>query len=165
MNCDVTLTAEEFKTIHNALCQMRTVHQSLQSVIREPILDKFSAAIRDMEKGFKGAYEQDNQAFDSKWNHYDSVKSDLGLRTSWSLYEVENLSQRHSFPDATYVVYDQHWGESGEVVKAINGSTWAALWVAADAAIRDSGDGHHCFIESFTPIEDKPGHLRLHTGS
>ena len=71
----------------------------------------------------------------------------------------------HAYEEATHVVSDEHWGNGGEVVVKIEGRDWNALYRAADEAIRASGDGHHCFIEAFTPIEDKPGHLRLHTGS
>ena len=79
--------------------------------------------------------------------------------------EVANMTLCHPYTDAEYVVYDEHWGDSGEVVRRIEGRDWNALYRAADAAIQASGDSHHSFIESFTPIEDKPGHLRLHTGS
>ena len=70
----------------------------------------------------------------------------------------------HPYTDAEYVVYDEHWGDK-EVVVKIEGKDWNALYRAADAAIQQSGDSHHCFIESFSITEDKPGHLRLHTGS
>ena len=156
MNCSVTLSPDEFKVLHNSLCDLNGLagrHPEIEAVVE-----------RIRKVALKSAYEQENQDFDAKWQHYDRVRSQLGLRTSWSLYQVADLDQRHPFEGAAYVVYDEHWGQS-EVVKSINGLTWAALWVAADAAIRDSGDEHHGFIESFTPIADKPGHLRLHTGS
>lgn len=159
MNTAVTLTADEFKVLHNSLCDLN----QLAYYHHVPKVEEIVERIRRV--ALKSAYEQDNQAFDRKWNHYDQVKSNRGLRTSWSLYEVEDLDQHHPYRDATHVVYDEHWGESGQVIEPILGSTWASLYVAADAAIRESGDTHHCFIESFTPIADKPGHLRLHTGS
>lgn len=165
MNCSPTLTANDFKTVHNALCELRSVHHLLQEVVREPILDKFAAAIREMEQGLKGAYEQDNQAFDSKWKQYNHWREHYGLRSTWSIYEVENMTLCHPYKDAQYVVYDEHWGEGGEVVRRIEGHDWNALYRAADAAIQASGDSHHSFIESFTPIADRPGHLRLSTGS
>ena len=156
MNCAVTLSPDEFKVLHNSLCDLNGLAS------RHPEIEAVVERIRKV--ALKSAYEQENQDFDAKWQHYDRVRSQLGLRSNWSLYQVADLDQRHPFPGAAYVVYDEHWGQS-EVVKSINGLTWAALWVAADAAIRDSGDEHHGFIESFTPIADKPGHLRLHTGS
>lgn len=164
MNVSPTLTAKEFSTIHNALCEMRSVYETLQDVVREPITDKLGKAIREMEKGLANAYEEDNKAFDRKSEHYQSVSEDLGLKSIWSVYEVDNLSDRHPFEGADRVVYTDHWG--GKPVQcSINGLTWAALYVAADACIRDSGDDHHVFIELFRPSKDDPRTLILSTGS
>lgn len=154
MNSDITLTEQEFKILHNTLWKLGNIDnprvQTLVEKIRREVL--------------KGAYEQNNAAFDRKWRHFNQVRESLGLRSSWSLYQVDHLGEHHTFEGATHVVYDNHWGGKSITV-GINGLTWAALYVAADAAIRDSGDDHHCFIESFTAMEDKPGHLRLSTGS
>lgn len=101
--------------------------------------------------------------FDQKYDHYNNVRKDLGLSSVWSLFDVANLSERHPFSDAQYVSYDHHWG-SNKVSCKINGNTWTALYVAADACIRDSGDSHHIFIEMFCPSADGQT-LMLHTGS
>ena len=155
MNCSPTLTAEEFKVLHNSLCAL--------SNINHPRVSELVERIRKI--ALKGAYEQDSAAFDRKWKQYDHWKDHYGLTSTWSLYEVENMTLCHPYKDAEYVVYDQHWGDGGEVVRKIEGRDWNALYRAADSAIQASGDGHHCFIESFEPIADKPGHLRLSTGS
>ena len=164
MNYSPTLTAEEFKTIHNALCDMRSVYETLQGVVREPITDKLSKAIREMETGLARAYEEEHKSFDRKSKHYESVSEELGLKSIWSVYEVDNLSDRHPFEGADRVVYKDHWGEK-PVQCSVNGLTWAALYVAADACIRDSGDNHHIFIERFLPSKDDPRTLILSTGS
>ncbi len=164
MNTSPTITAEDFKIIHNALCEMRSVYETIQGVVREPITDKLASAIREMETGLKDAYEQDNKAFDDKYTHYDNVKLNLDLSAIWSIYEVNNLSDRHPFEGADRVVYKDHWGNK-PVSCSINGLTWAALYVAANACIRDSGDAHHVFIEQFKPAKDDPRTLILSTGS
>lgn len=165
MNTSPTITAEDFKTIHNALCEMRSVYETIQGVVREPITDKLASAIREMETGLKDAYEQDNKAFDDKYEHYNDVRNQLGLdHAVWSIFEVNNLSDRHPFEDADRVVYKDHWGEK-PVSCSINGSTWAALYIAANACIRDSGDAHHVFIEQFKPAKDDLRTLVLSTGS
>ena len=105
-----------------------------------------------------------DQDFYRKKDHYDSVRQELGLRSFWSIYEVENLSERHPFEGADTVAYSDHWGEK-TVAVPINGSTWAALYVAADACIRDSGDEHHVYIERFKPNVISPKVLFLTTGS
>lgn len=102
--------------------------------------------------------------FDRKYDHYNSVQKELGLRSVWSIYEVENLSDRHPFEGADRIVYRDHWGNEA-VSNSIFGLTWAALFRAADACIRDSGDAHHIYIERFVPAKDDPRTLILTTGS
>ena len=156
MNCSPTLTADEFKEIHNGLYYLNCLHNEKV----DEIVDRMRAALR-------GAYAQDEDAFAKKSNHYHEVRESLGITDSeWSIYEVNNMSERHPFEGADRVVYRDHWGESDTPVQcSVNGLTWAALWVAADACIRDSGDEHHVYIERFTPDKDDPRTLILTTGS
>lgn len=156
MYCNVTLTAEEFKVLHNSLCDLNSFCQFKE--IKEIVE-------RIRKVALKSAYDQDNTAFKRKHDHYSNVREQYGLRTNWSIYEVDDLDLRHPYQDAAYVVYTDHWGDTGEIIQAINGPTWVDLYRAADAAIRRSGDGHHCFIEDFQPLKDDPTHLRLRTGS
>ena len=152
MNCDVTLTADEFKTLHNALCALDWLHN-----------DKVTEQVEVIRGALRGAYDQDNVAFDRKNSHYRSVQEDLGLDAIWSMYEIEDLNERHPFPSDAFVVYKSHWGEAKEVHCAVYGGTWAAVYVAANACIRNSGDGHHVFIENF---KLKNGNeLHMSTGS
>lgn len=81
------------------------------------------------------------------------------------MYEVNDLSERHPYESATSVIYTDHWGDADAVRVPINGLTWAALYVAANAAIRDSGDTHHVYIENFKPAKDDASVLVLTTGS
>lgn len=150
MNCDVTLKAEEFKTIHNALWALQ---------YRDGV--DVNATVETIREALSGAYAQERNDFDRKSDHYSQVKEELGLRSIWSIYEVANLSERFPFEGVTRVVYKDHWG-STPVSTEINGGTWAALYVAADACIRDSGDEHHVFIEQFKQFGDT---LILTTGS
>ncbi len=150
MNCDVTLTAEEFKTLHNALYDLDCLRDG-----------KVSEQVEVIRGALRGAYDQENSAFDRKYVHYDSVRKELGLDAIWSMYEVGNLSEQYPYEGVTTVTYKDHWGDS-PVVTQINGSTYAALYVAANACIRDSGDEHHVFIENFRKVGDT---LVLTTGS
>lgn len=165
MNCNPTLTAEEFKTIHNALWELDGVKQELESVLHKDLYIKLAQVARDIRKGLSSAYEQDSQAFERKSDHYERIREELGLSTTWSMYEANDLNERHPYQAATTVIYTDHWGDKDAVRIPINGLTWAALYVAANAAIRDSGDTHHTYIEDFKPLEDDVTTLRLTTGS
>lgn len=165
MNCAPTLTAEEFKTIHNAMCELDRLVQPLEEVLRPELYAKL-AQVRDaIRTGLAGAYQQDEDAFSRKSRHFDDVGAQLGMdHSEWSIYEVNDLADRHPFEGADRVVYRDHWGRKS-VQCSINGLTWAALWIAANACIRDSGDEHHMFIESFQPDAEDPRTLVLSTGS
>lgn len=164
MNCSPTLTADEFKRLHNGLWELDCMVSKLLNgnVYEGQKLEQIAKTLRD---SLKGAYEQDRKSFEEKSDHYDDVKTQLGLdHSTWSIYEVDNLADRHPFEGATHVVYKDHWGDK-PVTKEIMGSTWAALYVAANAAIRDSGDAHHVFIEEFKPTKADSKVLNLSTGS
>ena len=163
MNCNPTLTAEEFKTIHNALCELDSVKQTLEDILSKDLYIKLAKAANDCREGLANAYEQDSMAFETKMAYFDRVREELGLSATWSMYEVDNLSERHPFEGATKVVYSAFG--SGDQEVAINGSTWAALYVAGNALIRDSGDNHHVFIEHFKQSSVNPEILFMTTGS
>ena len=163
MNCNPTLTADEFKTIHNALCELDHVKQTLEDILSKDLYIKLAKATSQIREGLANAYEQDNSAFEIKMDYFDRVREELGLSATWSMYEVDNLSDRHPFEGVTKVVYRAYGSGDHEVT--INGSTWAALYVAANALIRDSGDDHHSFIEGFTQSSIDPTILFLSTGS
>ena len=155
----VTLHAEDFKTVHNTLCELRSLTERMtHSMIK---VEEVQRIVESFEQGLKNCYEQEKTLWSAKNDHYDAVKQELGLSSIWSIYEVEELAQPHPYEGAKYVTYKRFWGE-GIVTKAIHGNTWAALYVAANACIRDSGDDHHVFIEDFRKSGDA---LLLTTGS
>jgi hypothetical protein len=148
---EYTLDKESFLAIHNTLCKLQW-HKD----------DAVKDAVENIRKSLKGLYAQEDAAFKTLSDHYNRVKKELRLTTIWSIYEVDNLWDPHPYTGARVVVYKDHWGEDA-VSQPIEGTnSWAALWVAADAAIRKSGDGHHCFVEGFRQTGDI---LYLTTGS
>lgn len=165
MFCSPTLTADEFSKVHNGLCDLRLALESLEDVLAPDIYKRLLSAQTNISEGLTSAYIQDDIAFSTKNNHYGAVAADLGLKSVWSLYEVEDLSAPHPYGKVDAVIYDSHWGNKPVSCK-VNGNTWAALYVAANACIRDSGDDHHTFIEAFRKEErDGKQVLVLSTGS
>ena len=67
MYTDVTLKADDFKTIHNALWQLQYNNGDLTEQVE---------AIRE---ALKECYEQDREAANRLYAHYESVRKDLGL--------------------------------------------------------------------------------------
>lgn len=162
MNCAPTLTAEEFKTIHNALWDIRCLCEQLGD---SEIKTKLVKAYREIQSGLSSAYEQDESAFARKSRHFESVKAELDLTHAvWSMYEIDNLNDRHPFETAEVLVYRDHWGDTQSQCRLV-GKTWTALFVAANACVRDSGDTHHVYIENFRVDKEDPKILYLSTGS
>lgn len=155
MNCNPTLTADEFKVIHNSLYYLDCIGN-----------EQVSKIVEEMRGALRGAYDQDNDAFGRKHTYFENFRQTNGLRAIWSIYELDEhgFLNPHPFEGADRVVYQDHWGEK-PVSCSIDGLTWSALYRAADACISGSGDTHHCFIESFVPDKDDPRTLILSTGS
>jgi len=151
----VTLRGEDFKIIHNTLCDLRNlVGRMEQSMIKTAEFDRI---IEGFQMGLKDAYEQDNDQFDSKMDYYGRFRDENGLAAIWSIYElpIHGFLRDHPYDAALSVVYQG-------CHQMILGPTWGDVYRAADSVIRQSGDDHHIFVEHFELVDDQ---LRLTTGS
>jgi hypothetical protein len=121
---------------------------------------EFDRIIEGFQMGLKDAYDQDSSSFDRKMDYYNEFKRDNGLQAIWSIFEIEEggFFDLHPWQGAEVLVYH------GNTVK-IQGPTWADLYRAADQAIEESGDDHHCFIEGFGRYATDNSILELTTGS
>ncbi len=164
MNCAVTLTAKDFKTVHNTLCDLRSVQERLTGVINNELSDRLHSVIAGFERGLASAYTQERESFDRKMDLYDSVKDELKCRSIWSIYEVDDLYTEHPYASAKELVYKHHWGAEPVSVPLL-GKRWVDLWIAADHLIKQSGDDHHIFVERFQPLQNDNTVLVLSTGS
>ena len=154
----VTLSGNDFKTIHNTLCDLRNVVQRMErSLIK---VEEFERIIEGFEKGLRNAYDQDEDAFDRKMEYYTEFKRENGLNAVWSIYDLEEhgFLFNHPWEGASVLVYQN------TTVK-IQGPTWADLYRAADLAIEESDDYHHIFIEGFSRYGQDNSMLQLTTGS
>jgi hypothetical protein len=137
MFTSVTLTPEQFTILHNHLC---TLQFSSDEKVREIVEDIRNNILAD-------AYKSDNDAFDNKFDLYSAVAEENGFESIWSIYEVEDFSAPHGFPEGVSVVV-------GKTSVKVEGSTLLDLWKATDIAI-ESGDPYHPFIEGFERKGDK----------
>lgn len=160
-----TLTSEQFKQAHNALCELSGIVGRLEGVINADLHGRLAKVEDTIREAFSGAYAQDDALYEARRTHYDEQAALNGINhSSWSMYEVADLLQPHNYGPVDRVVYKDHWGEVA-VSASVQGNTWAALWRAADECIRLSEDSHHIFIEDFRVSSDDPRTLVLHTGS
>ena len=158
----VTLKGQDFKTVHNTLCELRGLQERVTGVVSNELAAKLQSIIQGFEAGLEDAYAQDEREFDLRMDHYSEFKKANQLQTIWSMFEVPNLNDSHDYGVIRSLVYKQHWGPE-PVEVAVEGTTWGDLYRAADSAIRKSGDDHHIFIEGFEFVtSDK---IQLTTGS
>jgi hypothetical protein len=162
---DLTLSQEEFDSLAQARLQLRSSIEQLGEVLSERALKRLKSASESLDEGTARLITERNQRTDAAMDYWCGVQKKHGLSSIWSIFDVGvDCDTPHQFDGATHVRYACHWGEAGEVVVPIEGSTWLDLYRAADAAISSSGDSHHAFIEGFR-ADGESGVLDLVTGS
>ena len=151
----VTLHSEDFKTIHNTLCELRSLAQRMETSMVK--IEEVERIIESFEQGLADAYRQDESSFDDKMDYFRAYQNEHEFGSIWSMYElpVGCFTEPHPYPSDVFVIYGK-----GHV--PVFGPTWGDVYRAADCAIRNSGDFPHCFIEGF---EAKGNQLHMITGS
>lgn len=154
----VTISDNDFKTIHNALCDLRWAVDAMDRNIFKT--ERFENIVAQFEKGLMAAYAQDNDAFDRKHDYYGRFRETNGLKTIWSVYSLHEhgFLDNHPWKGARVLVYK---GATAQIL----GQTWGDLYRAADEVIERSGDTHHIFIEGFGKYATDNSMLTLTTGS
>lgn len=164
MKYSPTLTADEFRDIHNGICDIQNVIDRLEEVLKPELYETLVNASEQIRQALARAYAEEDAVMSQRREHYAKIRNELQLESFWSDFSVDNFSDRHPFEGADRIVYKNHWGEK-PVSCSINGLTWLALYVAANSCIRDSDDTHHIFIENFIVDPQDPRTLLLITGS
>lgn len=156
-----TLSAEDFKKVHNGKCKLHCLLQSMAGVVNEKLIGELERAIEEIEAGLKAAYAEEERVDDERREMCGRIAKQFDIKHStWSMYEVADMTAV-PYPDAVVLHYDGGWGKA-VTLQLVKGSDWIALWRTADQAIRLSGDTHHTFIESLTLVD---GVVVLSTGS
>ena len=150
MLCDVTVTADEFKTIHNTLCKLDAMARSMDS-------GQMTDAIEQIREALRGAYDQDAAVFNERGSHYDAVRLAYNLNCRWSIYEAESLFHDHPWGDCKTVSFGA--GSDRNYVP-VNGSRWIDLYQAANRML----DGRF-FIEGFRENPNMAGDLIISVGT
>ena len=161
-----SLNASEFKELHNAKCELYQIVGRLErsGLASKSLVKELSKIERTIGKSLQGAYKQETKIMDERREVYEASAKAYSLDAIWSLYEVEDMMLPHPYKNVRKVVHKNHWGKMAVAVE-IEGDRWVDLYVAADKAIKLSGDTHHCFIEGFGTEDVAKDNLLLQTGS
>lgn len=154
MNYSPTLTAEDFKRVHNGKCKLHSVLQMLRPVVKDSLVGELERAIEEIDAGLAAAYAAEDAEFNRKVQLYKRIAHDNELTSVWSIFEVEDFtSDDEPFPAATHLRYDGGFGKAVELELQVQPANWMELWRTADEAIKQSGDSHHIFIESLNLVD------------
>lgn len=159
-----TLTSDEFKKIHNALCEIGYILPKLEDVLKPDLYEKLVKAKNDIDSALSRAYDEEDCEFETREDHYSEISQENNFDSIWSIHEVKNLHEAHPYLVAKTLVYKNHWGTQ-TIEVPIEGSTWLDMYRAADNAIRKSSDRHHVFIEDFLVSSNDHSVVFLSTGS
>ena len=147
MQGPITLTAEEFTQIHNALWNLSDLNNRLEEVLKEHLYlanRKVEHTIRD---ALANAYKQEEAIFKEKTRYFNQVRNTHNFASLWSMFEVDHMTDPHPYTNAKWVGYEGHQAE-------IKGSWWIDLWDATDRALKAAGEQHYIYIESFDQSEE-----------
>jgi hypothetical protein len=156
----ITLSKAQWRDIHNALCAVESQTRTIADVLKQGT--ELHDRVEALREALAPAYQQENDQWDQHYADCENVKTLNGFDAIWSAEDVD-FDQPHPFASDAVIVYQAHWGEVKDRHYPITGPTWLDVYRAADLAMRESGDGHHVFIEGFSPQSDNT--VQLHTGS
>ena len=158
-----TITRNEATDIHNGICEPYSLKEQVTGVIHPDLVKRLNRAFELIEKGYANVREQESKEFDEKMDLFELTRKSFGFMSVWSIYDFdmnEGFAGRPGYL-AKELVYE--WDRTVRVPLPDN-PTFLQLWGAADAALKESGDEGHIFIEGFRQSEDGRT-LRLVTGS
>ena len=111
--------------------------------------------------------KEDTKFFD-QMDYHNAYGKGLGFETVWSIYDEDGYGEikfgnPHPFGANAVIRHKCDVFGPYDVTVPIKGKNWGDVWLAADKAIKESGDLHHIFIEGFDLNE--AGELEMFTGS
>ena len=159
MSRKYTLMHKDFSNLHNAKCYLNSLVESIDGVAGSSVVDKLKEIQALLNKGMADVNEQEARDFDARMEHYRKVQEANRFMSVWSIFDVDNVFDLSG-------MQGREMAYQGKVVPLPGGTLqWWDLWRAAERLIKESGDSHHVFIETFVPRKNNPNILELVTGS
>jgi hypothetical protein len=151
-----TITEDQIRNIHNAICDLDMRTHKMTDIISPILLEDLTGIVVKLRDAMDPIMKLKNQRWEERFDYYDTIKRMHSFKSVWSIYEISNFD-RPSTMQGKVLKYEGNQFELPE------NHTWFDLYAAADHLINISGDGHHMFIEDFYVKGD--GVLSLCTGS
>ncbi len=157
-----TISQKEVDAIQSVYIDLTRLMSQMEGVVHPSIVKSLNDMSTKLQEVCAPWMQKEEALEEEKMQRYEQMRKTLGALSIWSANEVINFNAPIPFEGANKVVYKNHWGSAPVEVALPYSATWEQLYLAADACIKQSGDAHHIFIESFKQQGDT---LELHTGS
>lgn len=170
-----TITDKQICSIHNAMCQMHLLHDTLNDMFKTDsvLLQRFNDAFNKLKP-------VRDELMKLKDDHDDRIREQAAAyakkfgfsRTIWSIYDIDFLINTSNVPPGSKIVSE--YSDVSVTVEGYDGNvTWLDLWIAveelANKTVWDEsgriGFGDHVFIEKFVPSDKNNNTYTVWLGS
>jgi hypothetical protein len=153
---------KQIDIVQNSYSRLHGVIQSMEGAIHPDILTQLKDIQSTIHQTFKPYWNAKDVAFDREIVALENVAQEHGLRSVWSMSSVQAAQMNEPCSLKIKKLTYESWGATQ--TRDIKGKpTWLEIWKIADEMMRDSGDGHHIFIEGFEDLGK--GKFRMYAGS
>lgn len=141
------ITAADVDTLHNAKIDLARVIEDMEDILAPKLLQQLRKVQTKIRAGLVDVNKQKDLRWEKRYNHFSEVKERDGMKTIWSIFEVDDLNAPSGIT-ATELKYNG-WGEA-TIKMAPGDKTYMELWHYAEQVLYEADDLDHPFIESFT---------------
>ena len=141
------IVAADVEKLHNAKIDLARIIDDMEDILAPKLLQDFRKVQTKIRAALLDVNTQKDNLWQKRHNHYSDLKEEHGMKTVWSIFEVDNLDSP-SMITATELKYNG-WGEAS-IKMAPGNKTYMELWHYAEQVLYEADDLEHPFIESFT---------------
>ena len=145
------ITAADVEKLHDAKIELSRIIEDMEDILAPRMLQQFKKVITKIRAGLLDVNTQKDTLWQKRHNHYSDMKNEHGMKTVWSIFEVDDLESL-SMITATELKYNG-WGEA-TIKMAPGNKSYMELWHYAEQVLYEADDLEHGFIESFTQAGD-----------
>jgi len=145
------IAAADVEKLHDAKIDLARLVDDMEDILAPKLLQQLRKVQTKIRAGLLDVNTQKDTLWQKRHNYYSDMKNEHGMRTVWSMFEVDDLDSP-SMITATELKYNG-WGEA--TIKMHPGNkTYMELWHYAEQVLHEADDMAHGFIESFTQAGD-----------
>jgi len=145
------IAAADVEKLHDAKIDLARLVDDMEDILAPKLLQQLRKVQTKIRAGLLDVNTQKDNLWQKRYNHYSDLKNEHGMKTVWSMFEVDDLESL-SMITATELKYNG-WGEA-TIKMAPGNKSYMELWNYAEQVLYEADDMEHSFIESFTQAGD-----------